>query len=824
MTQEKLNNIIRTESPILDSIKLFIFDEVHNISLGSRGWIYEETISLLLQDTRTSSAKMIFISAIMPNHFAIKEWVDPVEMNDTVTTTWQPTRQLKGIISQPIDWKIGRETGFVQCYGNLYYARNKHDSQFPIRINNLVKTKSFKYERSIDKFILINNNWQPEFLYNLTKKFLNFGQVMVYFPKNSDAHKFCKSYISFLGQQEQVNETLVQDLLDSQVPENHPILHFVKHKIAYHDGTLSLEARNDIERGFKNGLIEVLATSKTLLQGVNIPAKTFIISDYGVRRYTKSERWVTQVSHPIDKKDFKNLLGRVGRAGYDTEGQIIFCQCDGEDNWRNYLFTAEDDNELEITSALSEKSIQESLSNLCSAVDEGTLEVESVINDDIIDSYSKDKENLLRKLQAYALMKSANTVFSHEDSIEESIEKDIQQFTLIGQTELARYNISKFISYSVIAIRSKVSSEVQSVLKKTGLSYQSAFKLYRFAVEFWHETTQATHLLEINAEFVNRIGDAIFELKEIKPTVRAGASRYCSPLLSEWIFKSHTSYADNEQFIKNFNKYIVPASATIERKAEVFSDFRSNILSYKAPWGLSAFYTISEYVLRIRNIDIKILPLNDTFSCLPAFAKFGVSKPAAALFCSLGLKSAFTSNKLATLYESFFGRTAINYNHMLKWFLGIHDNDGTEISLRQLEAEYEFTSKEVKKLRDAQKELEVWDGPISSDNLSREIVISEGTFLTDWKYLGTDLILNLIQEGDICNIEIDRSNTYDPEAVKVRFQDFTIGFIPSIYSRPLLDHINNGDKITVTIINKYHSDNNHKPIKVRIIAESVSYP
>lgn len=83
--------------------------------------------------------------------------------------------------------------------------------------------------------------------------------------------------------------------------------------IAFHYGNMPLLIRNEIERLFSIGKIEYLVCTSTLLEGVNLPAKSIII-----RKPTRGQ------GNPLNQNDFWNLAGRAGRLGKEYSGNI-FC-------------------------------------------------------------------------------------------------------------------------------------------------------------------------------------------------------------------------------------------------------------------------------------------------------------------------------------------------------------------------------------------------------------------------------------------------------------------------------------------------------------------
>src|SRR5579859_6452729 len=143
VTQEKLSHLFRQRNEFIHNTTLLIFDELHNIGKTDRGWIYEELISLCLCHPETHDAKMIFLSAVMPNHLAIQEWVDPERSCETISHDWQPTRTLKGVV-QFLFRRPSMQESEVILQGDLFYIRHKEDLASPLRISNFIQSKQIR--------------------------------------------------------------------------------------------------------------------------------------------------------------------------------------------------------------------------------------------------------------------------------------------------------------------------------------------------------------------------------------------------------------------------------------------------------------------------------------------------------------------------------------------------------------------------------------------------------------------------------------------------------------------------------------------------------
>jgi len=90
----------------------------------------------------------------------------------------------------------------------------------------------------------------------------------------------------------------------------------IPHGIAFHHSGLPSTVREAIEEDFrsKNGRIQVIVCTETLMIGVNLPADVVILYDNTVFRGEPSAR-------PLTLQEYKNFIGRAGRLGLNTHGE-----------------------------------------------------------------------------------------------------------------------------------------------------------------------------------------------------------------------------------------------------------------------------------------------------------------------------------------------------------------------------------------------------------------------------------------------------------------------------------------------------------------------
>ena len=89
------------------------------------------------------------------------------------------------------------------------------------------------------------------------------------------------------------------------------LLDAIAHGIAFHHAGLLPEERELVEIAFKCGAVSVLCATSTLAVGMNLPA----------RRVIFRHAWIGRESQLLDATRYRQMAGRAGRAGIDSEGE-----------------------------------------------------------------------------------------------------------------------------------------------------------------------------------------------------------------------------------------------------------------------------------------------------------------------------------------------------------------------------------------------------------------------------------------------------------------------------------------------------------------------
>lgn len=131
--------------------------------------------------------------------------------------------------------------------------------------------------------------------------------------------------------------------IKNEVHGDYYLADLVSKGVAYHIGYLPASILQRIEDLFKAGKIKALFCTRTLVEGVNLPADNLFITDY--RNRQKDMR-------PID---FRNLVGRVGRLEFNLYGNVFLVETSekASDKFETLLSKSVDKQTLSIEKGLT---------------------------------------------------------------------------------------------------------------------------------------------------------------------------------------------------------------------------------------------------------------------------------------------------------------------------------------------------------------------------------------------------------------------------------------------------------------------------------------
>lgn len=284
-TIEKAHSLVNSliESNRLENLGLLVVDELHMLGDGSRGAAIEMTLAKV--QYMSKATQIVGMSATLGNIKDLQTFLGA----ENYTNDFRPV-QLKE---------------YVKVNDTIYEVDPKEENCF--RFSRLL---SFKYSSSMQKI-------DPDHLIALVTEVIPVHSCLVFCPtkKNCEnvAGMICK-YLKgdFLQHREAEKTTLLQELKASGSGSMCPVLRrTVPYGVAYHHSGLTSEERKLVEEAYSRGVLCLLTCTSTLAAGINLPARRVILrSPYVATDFLK-------------RSQYKQMVGRAGRAGIDTIGESI---------------------------------------------------------------------------------------------------------------------------------------------------------------------------------------------------------------------------------------------------------------------------------------------------------------------------------------------------------------------------------------------------------------------------------------------------------------------------------------------------------------------
>lgn len=308
-TPEKLDFALRNDPSLLDDVGLLVFDEGHMIGVNEREVRYEVQIQRLLRRADAHERRIVCLSAILPDGDQLDDfagWLRRDHPGDLIKLDWRPTRLWFGEVvwSSPnarLNLRIGEERPWVKRFltgaapPNWVPPKRRRTKLFPCDQRELCLATAWR---------LIED-----------------GQtVLIFCPERRSVEPFADVIVdlnergalrSLLEADPAVLNTAVT-LGEEWLGPDSAILKCLRLGVALHHGALPTAYRKEVERLLRDNILKVTISSPTLAQGLNLSATAVVM--HSLHRF----------GNQIEISEFKNVIGRAGRAYVDVEGIVLF--------------------------------------------------------------------------------------------------------------------------------------------------------------------------------------------------------------------------------------------------------------------------------------------------------------------------------------------------------------------------------------------------------------------------------------------------------------------------------------------------------------------
>ncbi|MGE4404925.1 DEAD/DEAH box helicase [Pseudomonas sp.] len=325
-TPEKLDFALRNDPSLLDDVGLLVFDEGHMIGLNEREVRYEVQIQRLLRRADAHERRIVCLSAILPDGDQLDDfagWLRRDHPGGLIKHDWRPTRLRFGEVvwaspNARLNLRVGEERPWVQ----RFLAGVAPPTWVPPKRR---RTRLFPDDQ---RELCLATAW----------RLVDDGQtVLIFCPERRSVEPFADVIVD-LHERGALRSLLEADpaalataiaLGEEWLGPDSAILKCLRLGVALHHGALPTAYRKEIEGLLRSNILKVTISSPTLAQGLNLSATAVIMHS------------LHRAGTRIDISEFKNVIGRAGRAYVDVEGIVLFPMFDEiprkRSNWETLI-------------------------------------------------------------------------------------------------------------------------------------------------------------------------------------------------------------------------------------------------------------------------------------------------------------------------------------------------------------------------------------------------------------------------------------------------------------------------------------------------------
>lgn len=316
-TPEKLSFVIHHEEGILESTNLFVFDEAHLIDSPSRGPAYEMLLSEI--KVRRPEAQMVLMSAVISNADDLARWAfgDPslVISGEGIQVT---EKSIGSLAKRARTANFGTRVDFGtkdDPFGEEYFAN------IDLEVQDLRKFPRERVVRHFPDFSKRSGEVAREVATYYANRLIPNGASAIYIPLRRSVWPYFKR----LGELEERGCNLSAlkasaspgeierfgNLLELHYGRDSDLAKGIGTGILPHYSDLQGSIRQAVEHAVQRSLVQCIACTSTLAEGVNLPIKYLLVTSARTGRERPRTR------------DFQNLVGRAARSGKFSEGTVL---------------------------------------------------------------------------------------------------------------------------------------------------------------------------------------------------------------------------------------------------------------------------------------------------------------------------------------------------------------------------------------------------------------------------------------------------------------------------------------------------------------------
>ena len=307
-TPEKLQLIIRNKT-VKRPLILLVMDEAHNIENENRGLRIELLLATIKADSPDTS--FLLLMPFVEKAYEVAKWLSKDEESAKTislgTVPWRPNDSIVGIFcaksikENPKDW--------VMSFSTSIKSRKAEQIEGDFIVGD-VNPNAIKRSEVLTKKGQKAATLQTALM---AQVFSKRGTSIAIALNSSHVWSMARKLSSWMPKLDPIPEEirLVQKFLLAEYGKDFDLIQMLEHGIGVHLSGLSDDARTLIEWLAEKGILKVLCSTTTIVQGINYPVSSVFLAS---TKYPYGQK--------MTPREFWNLAGRAGRVGQDSIGVI----------------------------------------------------------------------------------------------------------------------------------------------------------------------------------------------------------------------------------------------------------------------------------------------------------------------------------------------------------------------------------------------------------------------------------------------------------------------------------------------------------------------
>ncbi|XP_060043727.1 helicase POLQ-like isoform X2 [Erinaceus europaeus] len=258
-------------------------EKLHMIGEGSRGAVLEMTLAKILYTSKTT--QIIGMSATLNNVRDLQQFLQAAYY----------TSQFR-----PVELKE-----YLKINETIYEVDSKTENGMTFS-----RLLNYKYSDALKKM-------DPDHLVALVTEVIPNYSCLVFCPTKKNCENVAEMICKFLSKdylkhKEKEKHEVIKNLKNISNGHVCPVLkRTIPFGVAYHHSGLTSDERKLLEEAYSTGVLCLFTCTSTLAAGVNLPARRVILrAPYVAKEFLR-------------RNQYKQMIGRAGRAGIDTTGESI---------------------------------------------------------------------------------------------------------------------------------------------------------------------------------------------------------------------------------------------------------------------------------------------------------------------------------------------------------------------------------------------------------------------------------------------------------------------------------------------------------------------